>query len=147
MAEPVSKTTTPPPVRKKSNMSGIIIAILSIIVVIEGVKIWWDYTEKVEIVEQKASVEEDLATTMQRLSEIKAELDQKIVADSMRKLQEDPSLMAAAREDKEVALDRLGLQGIARQAVSAGITMAVPAGIRARMPARASARIERASAA
>ncbi len=49
---------------------------------------------------------------------------QKIVADSMRKLQEDPSLMAAAREDKEVALDRLGLQGIARQAVSAGITMA-----------------------
>ena len=50
---------------------------------------------------------------------------QKVVADSMRKLQEDPSLMAVAREDKEVALDRLGLQGIARQAVAAGITMAL----------------------
>ena len=50
---------------------------------------------------------------------------QKTVADSMRKLQEDPSLMAAAREDKEVALDRLGLKGIARQAVAAGITMAL----------------------
>ena len=62
----------------KSNKAGIIIALLSIVIIIQSVKIYLDYKDKAEITEQKANVEEDLATTMQRLKEIQSELDQKI---------------------------------------------------------------------
>ncbi len=64
---------------KKSNKAGIIIALLSIVVIIQSVKIYLDYNDKAQIIEQKANVEEDLAGTMQRLKEIQTELDQKIV--------------------------------------------------------------------
>jgi len=63
---------------KKSNRASIIIALLSIIVIIQSVKIYLDYKDKIEIKEQKVTVEEELGTTIQRLNEIQAELDQKI---------------------------------------------------------------------
>jgi regulator of replication initiation timing len=74
MSEPATKPTP-----KKSYTAGIVIVLLLIIIVIESVKIYLDYKDKVEITEQKANIEEELASTMQRLTEIKTELDQKIV--------------------------------------------------------------------
>ena len=64
--------------KKSNSKAGFIIAFLSIIVLIQGVKIYLDFKDKAEITEQKATVEEDLAGTMQRLKEIQTELDQKI---------------------------------------------------------------------
>lgn len=68
---------TPPPAPRK-NKAAVAIALLSIIVIIQGVKIYLDYKEKVVIRQEKSSVEEELGTTMQRLTEIRAELETKI---------------------------------------------------------------------
>lgn len=71
---------TPNPVEpnKASNKTAIIIALLSILVIIQSVKIYLDYQDKVEVKEQLATTEEDLATTMQQLKDIQTELTEKI---------------------------------------------------------------------
>jgi len=71
----------PTPVTKKKGVSkaAIAIALLSIIVIIQSVKIYLDYQQKIEVKEQLTNTEEELATTMQRLTEIKNELDAKII--------------------------------------------------------------------
>ena len=91
---------------KSSNKAGIIIALLSIIVIVQSVKIYLDYKDKVEIKEQKANVEEELATTMQRLNEIKTELDQKIV--EIQKLGGDVTELEKAKAEVESQLKRNG---------------------------------------
>ena len=93
---------------KSSNKTGIIIALLSIVVIVQSVKIYLDYKDKVEIVEQKASVEEELASTMQRLTEIKAELDQKIV--DIEKLGGDVTELQKAKAEVESQLKRNGVR-------------------------------------
>ena len=72
----MEKITPEPP--KKSNKSAIFITLLLIIVIIQSVKIYLDYNEKVEVKQQLVTTEEDLAGTMQRLNDVKNELDQKI---------------------------------------------------------------------
>jgi cell division protein ZapB len=67
---------TPQP--PKSNKTTVIISLLVIIVLIQSAKIYFDYADKKEIVAQKADVEEDLASTLQRLKEIQTELEAKI---------------------------------------------------------------------
>jgi DNA repair exonuclease SbcCD ATPase subunit len=97
--------TTPTPLpEKKSNKAAIIIALLSIIVIIQSIKIYLDYKDKVEIKEQKASVEEELGTTMQRLTEIKTELDQKI--EEIQKLGGNISDLQKAKAEIESQLKR-----------------------------------------
>ena len=93
---------------KSSNKAGIIIALLSIIVIVQSVKIYLDYKDKVEIKEQKANVEEDLASTMQRLTEIKTELDQKIV--EIQKLGGDITEMQKAKAEVDSQLKRNGVR-------------------------------------
>jgi len=97
-------TTPSSPPEKKSNKAAIIIALLSIIVIIQSIKIYLDYKDKVEIKEQKANVEEELGTTMQRLTEIKTELDQKIV--EIQKLGGDISDLQKAKAEVESQLKR-----------------------------------------
>ncbi len=63
---------------KKSNRSTIIIIVLLIINIVQGVKIYLDSGEKAQLTTEKINTEQDLATTMQRLNDVKAELDQKI---------------------------------------------------------------------
>ncbi len=72
----MEKSTPEPP--KKSNKSAIFITLLLIIIIIQSVKIYLDYNEKVEVKQQLVTTEEDLAGTMQRLNDVKNELDQKI---------------------------------------------------------------------
>jgi len=97
-------TTPSSPPEKKSNKAAIIIALLSIIVIIQSIKIYLDYKDKIEIKEQKANVEEELGTTMQRLTEIKTELDQKIV--EIQKLGGDISDLQKAKAEVESQLKR-----------------------------------------
>jgi len=69
----------PPVVPKKSNKSTVFIGLLLVIIAIQSIKIYLDYKEKVEVRQQLVSTEEDLAGTMQRLNDVKKELDQKII--------------------------------------------------------------------
>jgi len=90
--------------KKSSNRAGIIIALLSIVVIIQSVKIYLDYNDKAQIIEQKANVEEDLAGTMQRLKEIQTELDQKII--EIQKLGGDVTELEQAKAEINAQLKR-----------------------------------------
>src|ERR1700690_1743425 len=88
--------------KRTSNKTGIVIALLAIVIIVQSIKIYLDYKDKVEITQQKANVEEELATTMQRLSEIKDELDQKIV--QIQKLGGDISELEKAKAEVDAQL-------------------------------------------
>jgi len=97
---------TPAPVepKKSNNRSSIIIAILLVIVLVQSIKIFLDYKEKVEVKEVLATTSEDLATTMQRLNDIKIELDQKIA--EIDKLGGDVSELQKAKAEVDAELRR-----------------------------------------
>jgi len=98
--------TTPSPLepKKANNKTAIIIALLSIIVIIQSIKIYLDYQEKTEVTIQLATTEEDLATTMQRLNEIQAELNQKII--DLEKLGGDITELEKAKAEVDAELKR-----------------------------------------
>jgi cell division protein ZapB len=94
----------PAPAKKPGNKTAIIIALLSIIVIIQSVKIYLDYQDKVEVNDRLVTTEEDLATTMQRLNEIRVELDQKIA--EIEKLGGDISELEMAKAEVDAELKR-----------------------------------------
>jgi peptidoglycan hydrolase CwlO-like protein len=89
---------------KTSNKAAIIIALLSIIVIIQSVKIYLDYQRNVATTVQIATTEENLATTMQRLNDIKVELDQKIL--DIEKLGGDITDLQKAKAEVDAQLKR-----------------------------------------
>lgn len=102
MAEQIPPVPEPP--KKPSNKMAIAIALLSIIVAIQSVKIYLDYQDRTEVTEQLATTEEDLATTMQRLNEIRVELDQKIA--EIEKLGGDITELERAKAEVDAELKR-----------------------------------------
>jgi myosin heavy subunit len=90
--------------KKSSNKATIAIIALSLVVILQGIKIYFDLTEKIEITEQKANVDKELATTMQRLNEIKTELEQKIT--EIQKLGGDISELEKAKAEVDSQLKR-----------------------------------------
>jgi peptidoglycan hydrolase CwlO-like protein len=70
----MSEASTP----RKSNKAAVAIALLSIVVIIQSVKIWLDYKEKVEVKEELVVTDAELNETMKRLEEIRVELNDKI---------------------------------------------------------------------
>ncbi len=101
----MSENQTPEPVTsKKSNKSAIIIALLSIVIIIQFVKIYFDSKEEQVLRVEKATTEEELASTMQRLNEIRTELDQKIV--EIQKLGGDITELTKAKQEIETQLKR-----------------------------------------
>ncbi|MBX7126586.1 MAG: chromosome segregation protein SMC [Cyclobacteriaceae bacterium] len=98
-------TQNPKPAGNKSNL---IIAILSLIVVAQSVKIIMDYNDKVEVREQLTHTEDELASTMQRLTDIKTELDDKIA--QIQKLGGDVAELQKAKADVEAQLKRNGVR-------------------------------------
>ncbi len=100
----MESTPTTPPEKSGKNKTIIIIALLSIIVIIQGVKIYLDSQDHAVLTEQKANVEEDLAGTMLRLKEIQTELDQKII--EIKKLGGDISDLQKAKGEIDVQLKR-----------------------------------------
>jgi len=93
-----------PAPKKGINKAAIAIALLSIIVIIQSIKIYLDYQQKVEVREQLTNTEEDLATTMQRLNEIKTELDAKII--EIDKLGGDITELQKAKAEIDAQLKR-----------------------------------------
>lgn len=98
----MSETPTPTVAPKKSNKSTIIIALLSIVIIIQFVKIYLDRKEEQVLLAQKSTTEQELASTMQRLNEISNELDQKIA--EIQKLGGDISELEKAKSEIEKEL-------------------------------------------
>lgn len=71
-------TATSQPTPKKGNKAAIAIALLSIVVIVQAIKIYFDYQEKVEVTQEKVSLEAELGTALTRLEEINKELEVKI---------------------------------------------------------------------
>lgn len=92
MAEPV----------KKNNKAAVAIALLSIVVIVQAVKIYFDYKEKSQVKQELIVSEAELSETMKRLDEIKLELDEKI--QQMEKLGGDISELQKAKAEVEMEL-------------------------------------------
>lgn len=91
--------------RPKSNKKyAIIIALLSVIIIVQFVNTYFTRQEREELRVEKATTEEELATTMQRLTEISNELDQKIA--EIQRLGGDVSELTKAKEEIETELKR-----------------------------------------
>jgi len=102
MAQPTEQIQEP----KKSNRISLLIGLLLVIILIQSVKIYLDYKEKVEVKDQLATTEEDLGETMQKLKDIQTELDQKIV--QIEKLGGDVKELQKAKAEVESELKRNG---------------------------------------
>src|SRR6478735_1466199 len=99
----MSEETTPKS-KKGISKAAIAISLLSIIVIIQSVKIYLDYQQKVETQAQLTNTEEELATTMQRLNEIKNELDAKII--EIDRLGGDVTELRKAKAEVDAQLKR-----------------------------------------
>ena len=89
---------------RKSNKNAIIIAILCVVIVVQGVKIYLDAKEKQAVNTDLTSTKQELATTEQRLREISSELDQKIA--EVKKLGGNVADLEKAKSDIEAELNR-----------------------------------------
>ncbi|MTI38172.1 chromosome segregation protein SMC [Fulvivirga lutimaris] len=96
-----SPSQTPP---KKSNRNTVIVVILAVIVVAQAIKIYIDHQESVAKDTQLMSTEEDLAVTMQKLTDISEELDQKII--EIEKLGGNVEELEKAKAEVEAELNR-----------------------------------------
>ena len=94
----------PEPSPRRNNKVPVIIALMAIVIIIQGIKIYLDTKEKQEVRTQLITTEEELATTMQRLNEINAELDEKIA--QVTKLGGDVSDLEQAKGEIEEELRR-----------------------------------------
>lgn len=106
MSEPAkTESPAPAPEPKKSNKKyAIIIAVLSVIIIIQFVSGYLNKQERDQLKLEKSSTEEQLATTMNRLDEISAELDQRIA--EIQRLGGDISELTKAKEEIETELKR-----------------------------------------
>lgn len=102
------------PDSKKSNKTAIIVAILAIIIIIQGIKIYMDHKETKVLEENLSTTEEELAVQMQRLTDISKELDEKIA--QIDSLGGDIEELQTAKAEVEAELSRT------RRANSATIT-------------------------
>lgn len=89
---------------KKNNKTSVIISLLLIIILVQSIKIYLDYKEKVEVKEQLATTETDLASTMQRLNDVNNELSLKI--EEIKKLGGDITELEKAKAEVMAELKR-----------------------------------------
>ncbi|HEX6227712.1 MAG TPA: chromosome segregation protein SMC [Chryseolinea sp.] len=101
MSEPTPASYQAP---RKSNRNAIIIALLSVVIVVQAVKIYLDSKEKQTINTDLTSTKQELATTEQRLREISSELDQRIA--EITKLGGNVTDLEKAKADIEAELNR-----------------------------------------
>ncbi len=99
-----AENPTPEPSPKRNNKLPVIIAFMAIVIIIQGIKIYLDTKEKKEVRTQLITTEEELATTMQRLTEISTELDEKIA--QVQALGGDVSDLEEAKAEIEEELSR-----------------------------------------
>jgi len=101
MSEPTPASYQTP---RKSNRNAIIIAALSVVIVVQAIKIYLDSKEKQTINTDLTSTKQELATTEQRLREISSELDQRIA--EITKLGGNVDDLEKAKADIEAELNR-----------------------------------------
>jgi len=101
MSEPTPSSYQTP---RKSNRNAIIIALLSVVIVVQAIKIYLDSKEKQTINTDLTSTKQELATTEQRLREISSELDQRIA--EITKLGGNVTDLEKAKADIEAELNR-----------------------------------------
>jgi cell division protein ZapB len=89
---------------KKNNKSSIIIALLSIVVIVQAIKIYTDSQKKEQLQDTITITKEELSSTLTRLDSIKIELDQKI--SQIQKLGGDVSELQKAKTEVEAQLRR-----------------------------------------
>ncbi|HNP19651.1 MAG TPA: chromosome segregation protein SMC [Fulvivirga sp.] len=106
--------TNPVPEKNKSNKTTVIVIVLALVVIAQAIKIYVDHKDSVETETQLMNTEEDLASTMQKLTDISKELDQKIV--EIEKLGGDITELEKAKADVEAELSRTKRRD--RQAIS-----------------------------
>ena len=94
-----SESSPMEPAPRKNNKATIIIALMAIVIIIQGIKIYLDSQEKQEVITQLTTTEQELASTMQRLEEIQQELTSKIT--EVEKLGGDVSDLEAAKAEIE----------------------------------------------
>lgn len=87
---------------RKNNKAAVAIALLSIVVIVQGIKIYLDYKDKAAVKQELEVTSENLESTMKRLDEIKTELDDKIA--QIEKLGGDVTELQKARAEVEVEL-------------------------------------------
>jgi cell division protein ZapB len=104
MTDQADNLPSPEPAPRRNNKLPVIIAFMAIVIIIQGIKIYLDTKEKQEVRTQLITTEEELATTMQRLTEINAELDDKIA--QVTKLGGDVSDLEQAKAEIEEELRR-----------------------------------------
>lgn len=102
----MSEKTTPSeaPAAKKTSKNVIIIAILSVVILVQFVKMYLDHKDKQAAETTIASTEQELASTLQQLNTIKVELEQKIT--EIQKLGGDVSELQKAKAEIESELKR-----------------------------------------
>jgi len=86
----------------KSKKTAIIMGLMTIVIIIQGIQIYLDIDEKSELKAENASTEKQLASTLQRMTEIKNELDLKIV--EIQKLGGDITELQKAKAEIEKQL-------------------------------------------
>lgn len=102
MSETTAPSATPAP--KKSNKSAIIIAILSVVILVQFTKMYFDHKDEQVLRADNETTEAELASTLQQLNTIKTELDQKIV--EIQKLGGDVSELQKAKLEIETELKK-----------------------------------------
>lgn len=102
----MSETTSQPaaPAPKKSNKSTIIIAILSVVILVQFVKMYFDHKDEQALIAENTTTEQELASTLQQLNDIKTELDQKII--EIQKLGGDVTELQKAKQEIDTELRR-----------------------------------------
>ena len=98
--QPSSPNTT-----NKSKKTPVIVALLSIVIIIQGVKIYLDYNDKKEKDVQIENVEAELTETLSKLEAISTELDEKIA--EIERLGGDISELQEAKAEIEKERDQL----------------------------------------
>jgi cell division protein ZapB len=87
---------------RKNNKAAVAIALLSIVVIVQGIKIYLDYKDKAAVQQELDVTAENLDSTLKRLEEIKTELDDKI--SQIEKLGGDVAELEKARAEVDVEL-------------------------------------------
>jgi len=90
--------------QKKNNKSSIIIALLSIVIIVQAIKIYLDSQKKDELNQTIVSTKDELSSTLTRLDSIKTELDQKI--SQIQKLGGDITDLQKVKTEVETQLKR-----------------------------------------
>jgi hypothetical protein len=99
-----TSTNSPATTARKSYKTPIIISIMAVVIIVQFIKIYLDSQEKHEIRTELSSTEETLETTRQRMTEIRAELDDKI--EEVTKLGGNVADLEKAKAEIEAELKR-----------------------------------------